>query len=137
MLGPMVRANSLPLRLACLEYGASGVYSEEIPCFRATSSRRYENKVLGTVDFLRGKGSSTEVLFRTHVALEKDKQCCVLQLGASESVSALNAAKVFESDVAAIDINMGCPKHYSVSRRMGSELMVKPETAEDIIKTLK
>ena len=32
ILGPMVRASSLPLRLAALEYGADRVYSEESKC---------------------------------------------------------------------------------------------------------
>jgi len=38
--------------------------------------------------------------------------------------------------VAAIDINMGCPKHFSVSGGMGSALLRKPEVACDILKTL-
>jgi len=52
-------------------------------------------------------------------------------------VSALKAALVVEKDVSGIDINMGCPKHYSVSRSMGAAHMNSPEAAEDLIKTLR
>ena len=52
-------------------------------------------------------------------------------------MSALRAARIFEKDVAAIDINMGCAKHYAMSGGMGAKLMVDQKTAEDIIKTLR
>jgi len=35
-----------------------------------------------------------------------------------------------------IDINMGCPKHFSVSGGMGSALLNQPETVKDILSTL-
>eukprot|EP01032_Pedospumella_encystans_P021390 gene21390-24266_t len=141
MLGPMVRASSLPLRLAALDFGADVVYSEEIPAYRANPNTcfRHVNDVIGTVDFIEGKyaGKETLVLFRTHQAREVEERRCVLQLGTSDAVSALKAATLFERDVAAIDINMGCAKHYSVSRGMGAAHMTNPVVAEDIIKTLR
>ena len=141
ILGPMVRASSLPLRLAALHYGADVVYSEEIPAHRASQSlcMRFDNPALGTVDFIEKKkdGYNTLVLFRTDKRREVECKKCVLQLGCNDSVTALKAAQLFEADVAAIDINMGCSKHYSTSRGMGSALMTKPEIAEDIIKTLR
>jgi tRNA-dihydrouridine synthase len=91
------------------------------------------------VDFVEYKESSKSplVLFRTHVDREVKARCCVLQLGTSHATTALRAAQLFERDVAAIDINMGCAKHYSVSKGMGSALMERPEVAEDIVKTLR
>lgn len=41
-----------------------------------------------------------------------------------------------ENDVAAIDINMGCPKEFSIKGGMGVALMGKPEKALNILKTL-
>jgi tRNA-dihydrouridine synthase 2 len=141
LLGPMVRASSLPLRLSALSYGADVVYSEEIPAHRAASTNctRISNDILNTVDFVEYKESSKSplVLFRTHVDREVKARCCVLQLGTSNATTALRAAQLFERDVAAIDINMGCAKHYSVSKGMGSALMERPEVAEDIVKTLR
>lgn len=52
-------------------------------------------------------------------------------------MTALKAALVVEKDVSAIDINMGCPKHYSVSKSMGAAHMSSPEAAEDLIKMLR
>jgi tRNA-dihydrouridine synthase 2 len=141
LLGPMVRASSLPLRLSALSYGADVVYSEEIPAHRAahTNCTRISNEVLNTVDFVECKKDSKSplVLFRTHVDREVKARCCVLQLGTSHATTALRAAQLFERDVTAIDINMGCAKHYSVSKGMGSALMERPEVAEDIVKTLR
>lgn len=41
-----------------------------------------------------------------------------------------------ENDVAAIDINMGCPKEFSIKGGMGVALMGQPEKACNILKTL-
>lgn len=141
LLGPMVRASSLPLRLAALDFGADIVYSEEIPAYRANpnSCFRLVNDTIGTVDFIEKKENTkdTLVLLRTHQAREVKERRCVLQLGTSDAVAALKAATLFERDVAAIDINMGCAKHYSISRGMGAAHMTNPAAAEDIIKTLR
>lgn len=36
-----------------------------------------------------------------------------------------------------IDLNMGCPKHFSVQGGMGSALLKQPETVKDVILTKK
>lgn len=38
-----------------------------------------------------------------------------------------------ERDVAAFDINMGCPKRFSLQGGMGAALLKKPEVAADIV----
>ena len=96
---------------------------------------RQENSALNTIDFVKKNKSKFEILFRLHSRKEQSK--CILQLGCTDAVSALQASEVFVKDVAAIDINMGCPKHYSVSQGMGSALQGRPEVAEDILKTLR
>lgn len=35
-------------------------------------------------------------------------------------------------DVAAVDINMGCPKSFSISGGMGAALLSKPELIHDV-----
>ncbi len=49
---------------------------------------------------------------------------------------ALPAALRVAPFVSAVDVNMGCPVHFSTSGGMGSALLSKPETVEDILKTL-
>ena len=41
-----------------------------------------------------------------------------------------------ENDVAGIDVNMGCPKRFSILGGMGAALLEKPEKAKEILKTL-
>ena len=41
-----------------------------------------------------------------------------------------------ENDVAGIDINMGCPKEFSIKGGMGAALLQQPEKVRDILTTL-
>ena len=41
-----------------------------------------------------------------------------------------------EKDVAGIDINMGCPKEFSIKGGMGAALLQQPEKVRDILTTL-
>lgn len=120
ILAPMVRENSLPFRLLCLQMGADLVYSEELIDYRLSSCRRLENKCLGTVDFVDDRG---DVIFRT-CSQEKDK--LVIQLGSNNPDRALKAALIVSNDALAIDFNFGCPKSFSLSGGMGAALLEKP-----------
>ncbi|VAH34263.1 tRNA-dihydrouridine(20) synthase [NAD(P)+]-like [Triticum dicoccoides] len=131
VLAPMVRAGTLPFRLLAAEYGADITYGEEIIDHKFVNCQRVINESLGTTDFVeRGTDS---VVFRT-CPQERDK--VVFQIGTSDAVRALKAAEIVCNDVAAIDINMGCPKAFSVSGGMGSALLSKPELIHDILTTL-
>ncbi|KAE8912923.1 hypothetical protein PF005_g10569 [Phytophthora fragariae] len=131
-LSPMVRSGTLPLRLLSLRYGADLVYGEEIVDKRIISAVRVPNEVVNAVDFVSRNGDS--VVFRT-CAEEAGK--VVFQIGTADAVLALKAAEAVARDVAAVDINMGCPKHFSIQGGMGAALLRKPEVACDIIKTLR
>ncbi|KAJ8884262.1 hypothetical protein PR048_016119 [Dryococelus australis] len=41
-----------------------------------------------------------------------------------------------EQDVSGIDVNMGCPKEFSVKGGMGAALLTQVEKAQEILKTL-
>ncbi|WAR12476.1 DUS2L-like protein [Mya arenaria] len=56
--------------------------------------------------------------------------------GTANAHIALQAAKKIENDVAAIDVNMGCPKEFSLKGGMGAALLKKPETIKQILTTL-
>lgn len=60
----------------------------------------------------------------------------VLQLGTANAERALRIAKMIENDVAGIDINMGCPKEFSIKGGMGAALLSDPDRAKNILKTL-
>ncbi|CAG9853662.1 unnamed protein product [Phyllotreta striolata] len=131
ILAPMVRVGTLPMRLLSLEYGADIVYSEELIDWKFLKSVRRENGVLGTIDYLDPTDGT--VIFRT---CAKEKQNVVVQLGTSDPDRALKVAKLIENDVSGIDINMGCPKEFSLKGGMGAALMTQKEKAKKILSTL-
>jgi tRNA-dihydrouridine synthase 2 len=131
ILAPMVRVCTLPMRLLALEFGADLVYTEELIDWKLMKCKRKVNSILGTVDFV--DPSDNSVVFRT---CDKEKGKVVLQIGTASAERALQTAKLVENDVAAIDINMGCPKEFSVKGGMGVALAANIDNAKDILTTL-
>lgn len=157
LLAPMVRANTLPFRLLALQYGADTVYTEELVDrkFASGKVRREVNQKLGTVDFVEDvpwnrRTRAKMGLSKADVALQQplkrillrispthERGRLIFQIGTNNSARALKAAKLVIDDVAGIDVNMGCPKHFSVHSGMGAGLLKTPDLACDIIKTLR
>jgi tRNA-dihydrouridine synthase 2 len=136
-LAPMVRAGTTAFRSLCMEYGADLVWSEEIIDRRLRVCQRRPNPVLDTVDFIipaEGPNRGEVLLFRTYAG---EKGRVILQLGTGSAEGALQAAQVVARDVAGIDVNMGCPKKFSVENGMGATLLADQDRATDIIRTLK
>ncbi|KAL3653196.1 hypothetical protein CASFOL_002877 [Castilleja foliolosa] len=132
VLAPMVRVGTLPFRMLAADYGADITYGEEIIDHKILKCERRINDVLGTVDLVE-KGTES-VVFRT---CPEEKSRVVFQMGTSDAARALRAAQTVCNDVAALDINMGCPKAFSVSGGMGAALLAKPDLIHDILTTLK
>ncbi|GKU94976.1 hypothetical protein SLEP1_g8396 [Rubroshorea leprosula] len=132
VLAPMVRVGTLPFRLLAAEYGADITYGEEIIDHKMLKCERRVNECIGTTDFVE-KGTEN-VVFRT---CNQERNQVVFQMGTSDAVRALAAAQIVCKDVAAVDINMGCPKSFSVSGGMGAALLTKPELIHDILTTLR
>lgn len=131
ILAPMVKNSTLPMRLLALEYGADIVYTEELIDWKLLKTERHLNTVLGTVDFV-DKSDGT-VVFRT---CDREKKNVVLQIGSANAERALKVAKLVENDVAAIDVNMGCPKEFSIKGGMGASLMYNSNNAIEILTKL-
>ncbi|XP_057784345.1 uncharacterized protein LOC131001781 isoform X1 [Salvia miltiorrhiza] len=132
VLAPMVRVGTMPFRMLAAEYGAHITYGEEIIDHKILKCERRVNDVLGTIDLVE-KGTES-VVFRT---CPEEKNRVVFQMGTSDPVRALRAAQTVCTDVAAVDINMGCPKAFSISGGMGAALLSKPDLIHDILTTLK
>ncbi|KAK3285232.1 hypothetical protein CYMTET_7147 [Cymbomonas tetramitiformis] len=131
ILAPMVRVGTLPMRLLAAQYGAHITYGEELIDRRVMTCRRVENNALGTTDFI---DKDQKLMFRT---CEEERTRIVFQMGTADAVNALKAAEIVCRDVQVIDINMGCPKHFSTSGDMGAKLLHKPDTVWDILTTLR
>ena len=67
---------------------------------------------------------------------EKEKNKLIYQIGTGEANFALPAAIMVQNDVDGIDINMGCPKKFSILGGMGAALLEDLPRACDIISTL-
>uniref|UniRef100_A0A5B6YVF9 Putative tRNA-dihydrouridine(20) synthase [NAD(P)+]-like isoform X3 n=1 Tax=Davidia involucrata TaxID=16924 RepID=A0A5B6YVF9_DAVIN len=132
VLAPMVRVGTLPFRLLAAAYGADITYGEEIIDHKLIKCERRINDVIGSTDIVE-KGTEN-VVFRT---CNEERSRVVFQIGTSDAVRALTAAQIVCKDVAAVDINMGCPKSFSISGGMGAALLTKPELIHDILTTLK
>ena len=135
ILAPMVRCGTLPLRLLALRYGADTVYSEEIVDKRLIQCQRVVNEQLDTIDFITGQRGNTQLVFRT--SRDKERGRCVFQMGTATPELAVQAARVVADDVDAVDVNMGCPKHFSVHSGMGVALTHDSDRACSIIRALR
>ncbi|XP_035904059.1 tRNA-dihydrouridine(20) synthase [NAD(P)+]-like [Anopheles stephensi] len=131
ILAPMVRVGTLPMRLLALEYGADLVYTEEIIDWKLLRAERHTNEVLGTVDYI-DKTDGT-VVFRT-CADEREK--VILQIGTASVERAVAVGLMMQNDVAAIDVNMGCPKDFSIKGGMGVALLYDRPRAKAILEGL-
>lgn len=131
ILAPMVRVGTLPMRWLAAEYGANVVYTEEMIDKKVLASTLVKNDALCTVDFVDKSGG---LVFRT---TPQEKHRLVAQIGTASAVLALQAAERLAPFVSAVDINMGCPVHFSTSGGMGAALLQKPVVIEDILRTLR
>ncbi|XP_017025027.1 tRNA-dihydrouridine(20) synthase [NAD(P)+]-like [Drosophila kikkawai] len=131
ILAPMVRVGTLPMRLLALEMGADIVYTEELVDLKLIKSIRRLNPALGTVDFV--DPSDGTIVFRT--CAEETSQL-VLQMGTSDATRALAVGKLLQRDISGLDINMGCPKEFSIKGGMGAALLAEPDKAALILRTL-
>ena len=77
---------------------------------------------------------SGALVFRTKPSVERGKP--IFQLGSSSPELAVAGAKLIAADVDGIDLNMGCPKSFSM-KGMGAALLKTPTVACDIIKALR
>merc|ERR1712020_422517 len=127
----MVKVGTLPMRLLALDYGADIVYSEEIIDKRILASERTENTALGTIDYIDRRDNS--LVFRT---CQKEKSQLVIQVGTSDPARAAAVGRKVERDVSGLDVNMGCPKSFSLKGGMGAALLSQPEKIKDILTSL-
>eukprot|EP01084_Bolivina_argentea_P149799 261651_1 len=130
ILAPMVRCGTFPLRLMALKYGADIVYNQEFIDHKVIRFIRKPNNKYSCIDFI--DNSNNRRVFRTF-----PDEKIVFQMGSSDAVRCLKACNIIGRDCQGIDLNMGCPKKFSMLGGMGAALLSKPETVEDIIKTLK
>jgi len=141
-LAPMVRASTTPLRILALDYGADFVYTEEFVDRMLQTCEKVENEELQTVDFVKPKQhvgkkrkrDPAPLILRIDPAVENGK--LIGQIGTADPQNAVAAVKVICEYCVAININMGCPKKFSISGGMGSALLSDPPRAFRIVRAV-
>lgn len=76
----------------------------------------------------------TNLVFRTHVELEHSK--LIFQMGTANPDIAVQAASMIINDVSGVDVNAGCPKHFSIHAGMGAALLKTPDLLCSILTNL-
>ena len=66
----------------------------------------------------------------------RERPYLVIQLGTADPALALAAARLVQQDVSGVDINMGCPKGFSLKGGMGAALLTKPDKVVAILSAL-
>jgi len=131
ILAPMVKVGTLASRILALRFGADLVYSEEIIDWRFLRSKRVVNEVTQTIDYV--DQSDGHIFFQT---CEEEKSRVILQIGTCDPERALRVAEHVKEDISGIDINMGCPKEFSLKGGMGAALLKQPEKIKAILTCL-
>lgn len=120
-LAPMVRIGTLPTRLLSLEYGADLVWGPEIVDRAIIGCERKVNPHTGVVEYLKDH----KQIFSCHPI---ERPYLVYQLGSADPHLAFQAIKTITQadDVAAVDLNCGCPKPFSTHAGMGANMLSTP-----------
>ncbi len=118
VLGPMAGVTEAPFRGICKRMGAALTYTEMI----SAKGLHY---------------NPDAAVSRALLTFDSGEVPCVVQIfGSDPAIMADRAAWIvseYNTDVAAIDINMGCPVTKVVSNGEGSALMRTPELAGEIV----
>ncbi|VDO62357.1 unnamed protein product [Heligmosomoides polygyrus] len=127
----MVRSFSrCPFRVLALKYGADLCYTEEIVDQKLLSCTRVVNNALDTIDY----SLIDDVVLR--IAKKDEAGRCVLQIGTNSGANAAQIATMVGTDVSAIDVNMGCPKPFSIHCGMGAALLTQIDKVKEILTSL-
>lgn len=134
VLAPMVRAGELPTRLLSLENHADLVWSPEIIDKKILTTERHFNDKINCIEYRIRNSNKNNVVLKIDQKREVNK--LIFQMGTCNTDLAVSAAKLVIKDVAGIDVNSGCPKHFSVHAGMGAALLTNPTLLCDILSGL-
>ncbi|EPQ27549.1 uncharacterized protein PFL1_05087 [Pseudozyma flocculosa PF-1] len=131
-LGPMVRIGTLPTRLLSLEYGADLVWGPEIVDRAIMGTQRRVDPRTGVIEYLK----DDKQVFSCHPI---ERPYLVFQVGSANPEQAAQAVKIIteHDDVAAVDLNCGCPKPFSTHAGMGANLLSTPDLLCNILTAMR
>jgi tRNA-dihydrouridine synthase 2 len=134
VLAPMVRIGELPTRLLALRHGADLVWGPETIDRAIIGTNRSINPRTNCIEYSKSSNSQqNRVVYRIHPS---EQGRLVYQMGSADAKLAVEAARVVAGDVAGVDLNCGCPKHFSIQGGMGAALLKDIPRLEGILRAL-
>lgn len=118
VLAPMVDQSFLPFRLLARRYGAQLCYTPMINAGQLVRSALYRREVLAD---LAGGAADRPLL---------------AQVAGHEPVVLVQAAKLLEPFVDAVDLNLGCPQGIARRGRYGAYLLEEEDLVVEIVQTM-
>lgn len=122
-VAPMVEQSDLPFRMLCRRYGANVCYTPMI-------NARYFVKNKGYRDRMFRLGNDDDARRR-----DRDRPL-IAQLCANNRDVLVEAARLLERHVDAIDVNLGCPTKVARRGRFGAYLLESGEYVVDMVRHL-
>lgn len=114
-IAPMVDQSELPYRLLCLRHGATGGYTPMLHARIFLEKPHYR---------------------RDHFTTCPEDRPILAQFCGNDPDTVLQAARMVESQVDGIDLNLGCPQRIARKGNYGAFLMDDLPLVEEIVKTL-
>lgn len=140
ILAPMVRACSLPFRALCREYGATSCYTAELIDRKLVATCTRRERLSGPRRVCELYCSKDRVgVFATCMGpgARSSDHPLVAQIGTASPETAVAAARLLVSAGAdGVDVNLGCPVHFSTHGGMGAALVQRPDAVRDIVRAL-
>mmetsp|Transcript_29497 Transcript_29497/g.57838 ORF Transcript_29497/g.57838 Transcript_29497/m.57838 type:complete len:474 (-) Transcript_29497:113-1534(-) len=118
VLAPMVDQSFLPFRLLARRYGAQLCYTPMINAGQLVRSALYRREVLADL----AGGAADRPL--------------VAQIAGHEPAVLVQAARLLEASVDAIDLNLGCPQGIARRGRYGAYLLEEEDLVVDIVQKM-
>jgi len=121
VVAPMVDQSDYPFRLLCRNYGANLAYTPMIHSRLFVEKKMYRNKFWD---------------FSTDSKLSKEKPL-IAQFCGSNDEKLVEACRLIERDVDAIDLNCGCPQRIAKRGHYGAYLLETPSILLRVVRCLR
>ena len=137
ILAPMVEQSDLPFRLLCRKYGVNLAYTPMIHARYFVMKQSYRNKM-----WMRTR-TNTNTNTKTCMRMDENgnqrnklDRPLIAQIAGNNKEVLLQAAKMLETSVDAIDLNCGCPTKTAKRGRYGAFLLQSNEHLVEIVRYL-
>lgn len=128
---PMVAHSSLPWRLMVRQNGADVAYTQMLHAENFRSIKRYRAETIDWNNYDHKSGSEERKLY----AQQLDKNT-IVQFAGDNPSTLVEAGRYIHHDVAAIDLNLGCPQRIAKKGNYGAYLLKDQNRIETVLSAM-